>query len=140
MRRQKKTIFNHILMKKIFYVVLGVVLTLGAVALTSSCKKDIDNAESLVGSLWTCQDDGDVYELTFPSSSEFKIIRTGDNRVVKGIFIITGNKTSLTGSYITFSPYDEWMDGDDDSITGKFESESKLVINSEDMTFTRSLQ
>ena len=126
-------------MKKILSIVLGVVLTLSAIALTSSCKKDIDNAQSLVGTSWVCQDGLDVYHLTFPSASEFKVVRVGDNRVVTGVFIITGNKTTLTGSHITFTPNGEWMDGNTKVVIGKFESESKLEIDSEDMTFIRSI-
>ena len=126
-------------MKKILSIVLGVVLTLGAIALTSSCKKDIDNAQSLVGTKWVCQDGLDIYNLTFPSASEFKVVRIGDNEVVTGVFIITGNKTTLTGSHITFTPNGRWIDGDTKILVGKFESESKLEIDSEDMTFIRSL-
>jgi hypothetical protein len=127
-------------MKKFITVVLGVILTLGAIALTSSCKKDIDNAQALVGSIWVAQDGADVYRLSFTSSTEFRITREGDNKIVTGVFIITGNKSTLAGSHITFSPNGTWMDGDEGALSGKFESESKLRIESEDLTFIRSVQ
>lgn len=127
-------------MKRFISVVLGVIITLGAIALTSSCKKDIDNAQALVGSIWDAQDGADVYRLSFTSSTEFKVTREGDNRIVTGVFIITGNKSTLAGSHITFSPNSTWMDGEDGPLSGKFESESKLRIESEDITFNRSVQ
>ena len=127
-------------MKKIVSVVLGIVLTLGAIALTSSCKKDIDNAKGLVGSTWVAQDGGDTYKLTFPSASEFKMTCVGDNRIVKGVFIITGNKTSLAGSYITLTPDSAWWDDDLLPLSGEFESNSRLNIEDGEMIFTRSVQ
>lgn len=129
-------------MKKILSIVLGVVLTLGAVALTSSCKKDIDNAESLVGTVWLCQDGLDTYEMTFPTATEFKVFRYNDSKSVKGVFIITGNKPTLTGSTITLTPNGSWMDGDLLPLIGKFESETKLVVddNGDKLTFTKTIE
>ena len=129
-------------MKKILSVVLGVVLTLGAIALTSSCKKDIDNAQSLVGSTWTAQDGEDTYVLTFPSATEFRIVMSGSNWIATGLFVITGNKPSLTGSYITLTPGagQTWIDGEIVPLTGKFESESKIKFDEDDMVFIRTLK
>ena len=129
-------------MKKILSIVLGVVLTLGAIALTSSCRKDIDNAQSLVGSYWLCQDGLDTYELTFPSATEFKVVEIGNNWVATGMFIITGNKTSLKDSHITLTLGigQKWIDGDSMPLTGKFESESKINFEAEDVIFIRSIK
>lgn len=126
-------------MKKIISIVLGVVLLLGAVALTSSCKKDIANAKSLVGSTWTGKDGTDIYTLTFPSSTDFRIVLNGSNFVVNGTFIITGEKPTLTGSDILLTPNAGivWADGETDPISGVFVSESLLQIYDEKMTFER---
>ena len=128
-------------MKKILSIALGVVLTLGAIALTSSCKKDITNAESLVGTEWVCTDVEGTFHLTFPSASEFRVVLEGSNWVAPGFFIITGNKASLTGSHITLtlSPGCTWIDGETAPIIGKFESESSIYFGDDDMTFRRAL-
>jgi len=128
-------------MKKILSVILSAVLILGAIALTSSCKKDTLST-SLKGSTWICQDFTGTYTLTFPSANEFKITIEGNDFVAVGAFGISGNKTSLKGSTITFTlaPNTYWIDGETNAITGTFESESKLVIESEDMVFLRSLK
>ena len=128
-------------MKKIISIALGVVLILGAIALTSSCKKDIDNAGALVGTVWFCQDGLDSYEMTFPTATEFEVYRINDGKTVKGIFIITGNKPSLTGSTITLTPKGSWIDGDILPLIGKFESETKLVVDDDGdkLTFVKVL-
>jgi len=129
-------------MKKIISAILSAVLILGAIALTSSCKKDNGLSNSLKGSTWVCQDFTDTYTLTFPSANEFKITLEGNDFVAVGAFGISGNKTSLKGSTITLTlaPNTYWIDGETNAITGTFESESKLVIESEDMVFLRSLK
>ena len=43
-------------MKKIIAIIASVALAVTAIALTSSCQKDINNAKSLIGTLWICQD------------------------------------------------------------------------------------
>lgn len=130
-------------MKKFVSIVLGVVLTLGAVALTSSCKKDINNAESLAETLWVAQDGTDIYQLTFLTSTEFKMVQLGNNQVAKGVFIITGNKTTLTGSHITLTltAGQKWLDGGMMPLIGKFESENKIrfdEFDDDDMVFVRT--
>ena len=127
-------------MKKILSIVLGIALTLSAIALTSSCRKDINNAESLVGTTWVAQDGSDVYTLTFPTSTEFRITEEGNDWIATGLFIITGNKTGLTGSHITLTlePGSHWIDYDTNrSVSGVFVSESKIKFESEDITFNR---
>ena len=126
-------------MKKILSIVLGVVLTLSAIALTSSCRKDINNAESLVGTTWVAQEGSDVYTLTFPTSTEFRITEEGNDWIATGNFIITGNKTSLTGSHITLTLDfgSHWVDDEFAPLTGVFVSESKIKFESENITFNR---
>ena len=113
-------------MKKFFAILQGVVLTESAIALTSSCKKDIDNAKSLVNTTWIAQTDGYTYELTFTSTTEWKM--TGNGKQYEGVYVITGLKDSLTGCEIILTPVGEWID-DDETNFGKFESETKLVID-----------
>lgn len=125
-------------MKKIFAALVSVALLVTAVALTSSCKKDIANAEALVGTLWIYENqlDNFTYELTFTSSTEFKIVSPKTSQQTKGIFIITGSESGLTGATITMTPdgrFEGFL-----TLTGKFESEKKLVIES--MVFNRSLK
>ena len=131
-------------MKKFVSIILGVVLTLGAVALTSSCKKDIDNAKSLVGTTWTATDELEgTYTLTFPSAVEFRITLEGNNWIGEGAFVITGSSSSkLTGCNITLTlePGIEWIDGSILPISGVFQSESKIYFAEDDMTFTRVLK
>ena len=121
-------------MKKILSIVLGIALTLSAIALTSSCRKDINNAESLVGTTWIGEEYGDTYTLTFPTSTEFRITEEGSNFIATGTFIITGNKTSLTGSHITLTLDlgSHWVDDDVAPITGVFVSESRMKFEDDD--------
>jgi hypothetical protein len=121
-------------MKKILSIVLGVALTLSAIALTSSCRKDINNAESLAGTTWTGEEYGDTFTLTFPTSTEFRITEEESNWIATGVFIITGNKTSLTGSHITLTLDlgSHWIDGETNPITGVFVSESKIKFEDDD--------
>jgi len=123
-------------MKKFLAFLIGAALTVTAIALTSSCKKDIDNAKSLVNTTWIAQTGGITYTLTFTSTTEFKI--AGDGREYKGIYIITGAKDSLAGSTITLTPVDDWGEMDWETGLGKFETETKLVI--EGLVFTKGLK
>lgn len=122
-------------------MVLGVALTLSAIALTSSCRKDINNAEALVGTTWVATDGEDVFTLSFPSSTEFRVVEDGSNWIATGLFIITGNKSSLTGSHITLTlqPGSHWYDEDTAPVTGVFVSESKINFENEDLIFNRVL-
>ena len=124
-------------MKKFFAILLGVVLTVSAIALTSSCKKDIDNAKSLVNTAWLASTDGITYTLTFTSTTEFKI--AGNGKEFKGIYIITGAKDSLAGSTISLT-VDDWddFDWDEATVTGKFETDTKLVLKG--LVFTKGLK
>ena len=131
-------------MKKVLSIVLGVVLTLGAIALTSSCRKDINNAESLVGTTWVAEDGSAVYTLTFPTSTEFRVTEEGNDWIATGKFIITGNKTSLTGSHITLTLDlgSHWVDDEFAPLTGVFVSESKIKFEDydENIIFIRALE
>lgn len=130
-------------MKKFVSIILGVVLTLGAIALTSSCQKDIDNAKSLVGTTWTATDVEVTYTLTFPSAAEFNISQNGGIFEVEGAFIITGSSSSkLTGCNITLTlnPGIEWIDGTIHPIIGVFQSEDKIYFAEDNITFTRVLK
>ena len=125
-------------MKKFFAILLGVVLTVATIALTSSCKKDIDNAKSLVGSTWVCSTTEITYTLTFPSSTTFKMTAEAKGHEFPdytGVFIIVGNKSSLTGSTITLTPDTKWWEEEKETAVGEFKSESKLVIDT--MVFER---
>lgn len=119
-------------MKKFFAILVGAVLTVTTIALTSSCKKDIANAESLVGTEWVCETALSTFTLTFPTSSSFKFTETAkgiEPEVYNGTFIIFGNKSSLTGSSITLTPTKKWYEEDLVTVVGEFKSESKLVLD-----------
>lgn len=119
-------------MKKFFAFLVGAVLTVTTIALTSSCKKDIANAESLVGTEWVCETALSTFTLTFPTSSSFKFTETAkgiEPEVYNGTFIIFGNKSSLTGSSITLTPTTKWYEEDLATVVGEFKSESKLVLD-----------
>ena len=119
-------------MKKFFAILIGAVLTVVTVALTSSCKKDIANAESLVGTEWVCETSSSTFTLTFPTSSTFKFTETEkgvEPEINKGGFIIFGNKPSLTGSSITLTPHTKWYEEELETVDGEFKSESKLVLD-----------
>ena len=125
-------------MKKFLSILLSVALTVTAIALTSSCKKDIDNAKSLVGSTWVCSTTEITYTLTFPSSTTFKMTAEAKGHEFPdytGVFIIVGNKSSLTGSTITLTPDTKWWEEEKETAVGEFKSESKLVIDT--MVFER---
>lgn len=124
-------------MKKFFAALVSVALMVTAVAFTSSCQKDINNAKSLIGTLWICQDqvEGSTYELTFTSTTDFKMTYNGAQQVT-GVYIIAGNMSSLAGSSIILTPDDAWSGHE--SMSGKFETESKLVLDR--MIFNRSVK
>ena len=124
-------------MKKIIAIIASVAIAVTAIALTSSCQKDINNAKSLIGTLWICQDkvEGSTYELTFTSTTDFKMTYNGAQQVT-GVYIITGNMSSLAGSSILLTPDDAWSGHE--SMSGKFETESKLVLDR--MIFNRSVK
>ena len=124
-------------MKKIIAIIASVALAVIATALTSSCQKDINNAKSLIGTLWICQDkvEGSTYELTFTSTTDFKMTYNGAQQVT-GVYIIAGNMSSLAGSSILLTPDDAWSGHE--SMSGKFETESKLVLDR--MIFNRSVK
>lgn len=128
-------------MKKIFAALVSVALMVTAVAFTSSCAKDIANAESLVGTIWIYQNqlDNYTYELTFTSATEFKITSPKTSQEFTGVFILMGGKSGLTGTSITLTPQASWMGYNAYTpINGKFESEKKLVIDG--MIFNRSVK
>ena len=119
-------------MKKFFAILVGAVLTVTTIALTSSCKKDIANAESLIGTEWVCETALSTFTLTFPTSSSFKFTETAkgiEPEVYNGTFIIFGNKSSLSGSSITLTPTTKWYEEDLATVVGEFKSESKLVLD-----------
>lgn len=124
-------------MKKIFAALVSVALMVTAVAFTSSCQKDINNAKSLIGTLWICHDsvEGTTYELTFTSTTDFKMTYNNSQQVT-GVYIIAGNMSSLAGSSIVLTPDDAWSGHE--SMSGKFETESKLVLDR--MIFNRSVK
>lgn len=124
-------------MKKIFAALVSVALMVTAVAFTSSCQKDINNAKSLIGTLWICHDsvEGTTYELTFTSTTDFKMTYNNSQQVT-GVYIIAGNMSSLAGSSIILTPDDAWSGHE--SMSGKFETESKLVLDR--MIFNRSVK
>lgn len=139
-------------MKKFLSVALGIVLTLGAIALTSSCQKDIDKARSLIVSSWVSEKldvevGGTVYKdvsyrLYFSSEAEFTVSIDGmDADEVSGIYLIIGSKPRLTGNTILFSPNDKWLDGTDEPLVGTFSTESELIviINEEEVKFERTV-
>lgn len=123
-------------MKKFFAILLGVVITVATIALTSSCKKDIDNAKSLVGTKWVCNVPGEgiTYTLTFTDQYSFKMNLTAEGRSFpeyKGTFVIFGNKPTLSGSTITLTPGSKWWYVDDeDKVTfaGEFKSDKELDL------------
>lgn len=124
-------------MKKFFAALVSVALMVTAVAFTSSCQKDINNAKSLIGTLWICHDsvEGTTYELTFTSTTDFKMTYNNSQQVT-GVYIIAGNMSSLAGSSIILTPDDAWSGHE--SMSGKFETESKLVLDR--MIFNRSVK
>lgn len=122
-------------MKKFLAFLIGAALTVTAIALTSSCKKDINNAESLVNTTWVCETNTYTYTLTFPTASTFKITASTkgmEDETYTGTFIIFGGKDSLTGSTITLTPSSKWWEEEKETAVGEFKSESKLVLEKYD--------
>jgi len=118
-------------MKKFLSILLGSVITVTAIALTSSCQKDIDNAKSLIGTEWVCATGEITYTLTFPTSTTFKMTPSAAGREFQdytGVFIIAGAKSSLTGSAITLTPDSKWWEDEKETYVGEFKSETRLVV------------
>ena len=121
-------------MKKFISIIVGVALTLGAVALTSSCQKDIANAKSLVGTTWTASVDGTDYNIAFTSSAtfDFSYIKGSLTAKASGTFIITGEKPSLAGSSIVLTitnVLDPLELFDNNTSSGTFKTDTQLVLN-----------
>jgi hypothetical protein len=128
-------IFKYIIMKKFIAILIGAVLTVTSITLTSSCQKDINNANSLVNTTWVCSTAAVTYNLTFTSASTFKMDMTAVGRefpTYTGVFLIAGNQDSLSGSIITLTPEKKWWEDDDtkDTWVGEFKSDTKVVIES----------
>ncbi len=112
-------------MKKILAILLGVALVAGALSLTS-CQKNVDNAKSLINTVWGAQDGADQYFLEFTSQMGCKM-RINDRSPYEGTFIILGNKPSLKGSSIevVFTDWSEKVEG----LVGEFKSEDELDLD-----------
>jgi len=112
-------------MKKILAILLGVALVAGALSLTS-CQKNVDNAKSLINTVWGAQDGADQYFLEFTSQMVCKM-RINDRTPYDGTFIILGNKPSLKGSTIevVFTNWTEKVE----ALVGEFKSEDELELD-----------
>lgn len=127
-------------MKKFLSILLGVVLVAGAVLVTSSCKKDIENAKALTGTVWEAGDTESLYYLiTFKDQTNFEMTyhSGGVDYLYKGVFIITGSKSGLTGCRITFTFDDEIWESSNLWKTGEFTTEDSFTMNN--IVFTRFL-
>lgn len=131
-------------MKKILGILVSAALIVAAVALTSSCKKDISNAKALVGTTWTAKVDGSTIALTFTSSTTFEISGTTESVTQKasGTFIIAGEKASLAGSTITLTitnVLDPLEVFDSNTVAGTFKTDTQLVLTDAgtELTFTK---
>ncbi len=118
-------------MKKIFAILLGVVLVAAAASLTS-CQKNIDNAKALIGTKWYALDGVTEYTLSFTTQMGCEM-QVNDRTPYKGTFLILGNKPSLKGSTveIVFTDWSEKVEG----ITGEFKDEETLELDH--MVFTK---
>lgn len=119
-------------MKKILGILVSAALIVAAVALTSSCKKDISNAKALVGTTWTATIDGESISLTFPTSTTFEMVISQGSLSAKatGVFVLTGEKPSLSGSAIalTLSDVPVGFDVFDRTVSGTFKTDTELVL------------
>jgi hypothetical protein len=112
-------------MKKILAILLGVALVAGALSLTS-CQKNVDNAKSLINTVWGAQDGADQYFLEFTSQMGCKM-RINDRSPYEGTFIILGNKPSLKGSSIEVV-FTDWAEKVE-ALVGEFKSEDELDLD-----------
>lgn len=112
-------------MKKILAILLGVALVAGALSLTS-CQKNVDNAKSLINTVWGAQDGSDQYFLEFTSQMGCKM-RINDRSPYEGTFIILGNKPSLKGSSIEVV-FTDWAEKVE-ALVGEFKSEDELDLD-----------
>jgi len=134
--------FILISMKKFLSILIAVALTVTAIALTSSCKKDIDNAKSLINTTWICNTGEFTYTLTFTSSTAFKVTCEAVGRefpTYTGVFILAGGKAgTLAGSTITLTPDTKWWEEEKETAVGEFKSDNEVVI--ETLVFKRALK
>ena len=112
-------------MKKIFAILLGVVLVAAAASLTS-CQKNIDNAKALIGTKWYALDGVTEYTLSFTTQMGCEM-QVNDRTPYNGTFIILGNKPSLKGSSIevVFTDWSEKVE----ALTGEFKDETTLELD-----------
>ena len=112
-------------MKKILAILLGLALVAGALSMTS-CQKNVDNAKSLINTVWGAQDGADQYFLEFTSQMGCKM-RINDRTPYDGTFIILVEKPSLKGSTIeiAFTDWKEKVEG----LEGEFKSEDELELD-----------
>lgn len=118
-------------MKKFFSILAVVVLAIATVSLTSSCKKDIEKAKSLIGTSWSGLSSPNLYTIKFNSQTEFEMDVTGSgNYHYSGTFIVTGDYFTL--SFIGGTPFIH------SSAEGKFlYNPDRLSI--ENIVFNRNL-
>ena len=115
-------------MKKFLVILASVIVAAVTLSLTTSCKKDIDLSKSLIGTSWTATHNNATYTLTFTSQFDctMKVVPTlGSEERYSGTFVLAGGKSTLTGESIaiTGTDWDEYWG------SGKFDSESELVLN-----------
>ena len=114
-------------MKKALLILASLIIAVATVSLTTSCKKDIEKAKSLIGTSWTGQSGLNVYTINFKSQFDFEMYVDGTGHYhYSGSFIIAGDTISLT--------YNSG-DWDSDWKSGKFLDDNRMEINH--IVFTR---
>ena len=113
-------------MKKLLLILASVIIAVATVSLTTSCKKDIEKAKSLIGTQWVSAGISGTYTLKFLTQYEFEMKVVGDGtRSYQGTFIITGDYFTLT--YNDSSWGTDWKDG-------KFIDDNRLTLNNYEFT------
>lgn len=141
-RTKVKKVINHLIfyniMKKFLVILASVIVAAFTLSMTTSCKKDVDLAKSLVGTSWYASEGTDSYKLIFDTDKKCTMNvfdKLGGQKQYGGAFVLTGAKNSLVGENITVTLENRW--DDIDVLTGEFTSETTLRLNN--IVYTKGL-
>ena len=114
-------------MKKFLVILASVIVDAVALSLTTSCKKDIEKAKSLINTTWYNTGSLVSRSITFTSQTALTMDLTDTDGTKKytGTFIIAGSTITIT------------FTGDLGVWTGKIDSDTQMTIES--YVFTKGL-
>lgn len=108
-------------MKKFLVILASVIVAAVTLSLTTSCKKDIEKAKSLIGTTWVNAGNEISRTITFTSQTNFAMdtVEGDGTHKYTGIFIIAGDTITMNFDGSSLGPW-----------SGKFTSDNEMTIES----------